>query len=173
VGTVNARAWLAVFVAAALFGGWGVAPAPQASAPKDEIVLGISQEPDILVPGLGGSLAVSSEIQEALFASAVRFNDQWKLTPQAAREVPTLENGQWKLLPGGKMQLTWHLKPLKWQDGVPVDAEDIVFTHRAIMNDKVPVVGRNFERRVENVYAPSRDTVVVTFKEHHAYAPWW
>src|SRR5579883_3361399 len=87
-----------------------------------------------------------------------------------AREVPTLQNGLWKLLPGGKMQLTWHLKPLSWHDGVPVTAEDFVFTHRAIMNDKVPVISRDFEKRVENVYAPSPETLVVTFKEHYAYA---
>ena len=167
---MNTRVWLAAFLALALGGGWGGGPAAQAAAPKDEIVLGISQEPDILVPGLGGNLAVSTEIQQALFAGAVRFNEQWQLTPQAAREVPTLGNGQWKLLPGGKMQLTWHLRPLRWQDDVPVDAEDFVFTHRAIMNDKVPVISRNFERRVENVYAPSADTIVVTYKEHYAYA---
>ena len=168
---MNRRALLAVVLAVSLAGvSPGFVPAAQAAVSKDEVVLGISQEPDILVPGLGGALAVSTEVQQALFAGAVRFNDQWKLTPQAAREVPTFENGQWKLLPGGKMQLTWHLRPLRWQDGVPLDAEDFVFTHRAIMNDKVPVIGRNFERRVENVYAPSPNTIVVTFKEHYAYA---
>lgn len=165
---MNVRAWLAAAILP-LVAGWSAAPAAQA-APKDEVVLGIAQEPDILVPGLGGSLAVSTELQQALFAAAVRFDDKWKLVPIAVRDVPTLGNGAWKLLPGGKMQLTWHLLPLKWQDGVPVDAEDYVFTHRAIMNDKVPVISRNFERRVENVYAPSPDTIVVTWKEHYAYA---
>jgi peptide/nickel transport system substrate-binding protein len=149
--------------------GWPAAPG-HGAAPKDEMVIGISQEPDILVPGLGGSLAVSSEIHQALWMGGLRWSDQWKLTPMQAREVPTLENGQWKLLPGGKMQLTWHLRPLKWHDGTPVTAEDFVFTHRVIMNDKVPVISRDFEKHVENVLAPSPDTLVVTFKEHYAYA---
>lgn len=147
---------------------WPVTPGR--AAPKDEVVLGISQEPDILVPGLGGNLLVSGELTLALFTPGVLWDDHWKLTPAQAREVPTLENGGWKLLPGNKMQLTWHLRPFKWQDGAPVTAEDYVFTHRAIMNDKVPVVARTFEQHVENVYAPSPNTLVVTFKEHYAYA---
>ncbi len=164
------RTWAALFATAMLVAvGWPAAPI-QAAAPKDEVVLGISQEPDTLVPGLGGSLAVSGEIQQALWGGGVRWSDQWKLVPIQAKEVPTLENGQWKLLPNGKMQLTWHLRPLKWHDGVPVDAQDFVFTHRAIMNDKVPVISRDFEKRVENVFAPSPDTLVVTYKEHYAYA---
>jgi peptide/nickel transport system substrate-binding protein len=164
------RTWAALFATAMLAAvGWPAAPV-QAAAPKDEVVIGISQEPDTLVPGLGGSLAVSGEIQQALWAGGVRWSDQWKLVPIQAKEVPTLENGLWKLLPNGKMQLTWHLRPLKWHDGVPVDAEDFVFTHRAIMNDKVPVISRNFEKRVENVFAPSPDTLVVTYNEHYAYA---
>lgn len=159
---------LAICALAALV--WPAAPG-QAAGPKDEIVIGISQEPDLLVPGLGGSLAVSTEVIRALWAPGVSWNEQWKLTPIAVKEVPTLENGGWKLLPNGKMQLTWHLKPgWKWHDGTPVTAEDFVFTHRAIMNDKVPVISRNFEKRVENVYAPSPDTLIVTFKEHYAYA---
>lgn len=162
------RAAVVTLVGVLLGGG---APGPLAAAPpKDEIVIGISQEPDILFPGLGGSLAVSTEVQQALFMSGVRWSDEWKLTPMQAREVPTLQNGLWKLLPSGRMQLTWHLRPLLWHDGVPVTAEDFVFTHRAIMNDKVPVISRDFEKRVENVYAPSSDTLVVTFKEPYAYA---
>lgn len=157
-------------VVAALALGWGPGVPAVSAAPKEEVVIGISQEPDILFPGLGGSLAVSTEVQQALFMSGVRWSDEWKLTPMQAREVPTLQNGLWKLLPGGKMRLTWHLKPLPWHDGVPVTSEDFVFTHRAIMNDKVPVISRDFEKRVENVYAPSPETLVVTFKEHYAYA---
>ena len=164
------RACIAALVICVLASlGWPAVPG-QAAGPKDEVVVGIQQEPDTLVPGLGGSLAVSTEIHQALWVADVRWSDQWKLTPIAARDVPTMENGLWKLLPGGKMQLTWHLKPVKWHDGTPLTAEDYVFTHRAIMNDKVPVISRNFEKRVENVLAPSPDTIVVTFKEHYAYA---
>jgi len=149
--------------------GWPAVPG-RAAGPRDEVVIGISQEPDILVPGLGGNLAVSSEVIMALFVAGAFWNDELKLAPVAAKEIPTLENGQWKLLPGGKMQVTWHLKPSKWSDGVPVDAEDYVFTHRAIMNDKVPVIDRVFEKHIENIYAPAPDTIVVTYKDHYAYA---
>jgi peptide/nickel transport system substrate-binding protein len=159
----------AFLVAVLVLGWWPVGPG-QAAAPKDEIIIGISQEPDILVPGLGGNLAVSTEVTMALFVAGAYWSDDLKLVPVQAREIPTLENGQWKLLPGGKMQLTWHLKPSKWADGTPVSAEDYVFTHRAIMNDKVPVVDRVFEKHIENIYAPSPDTLVVTYKDHFAYA---
>lgn len=159
----------AVLLAAVLVLGWPIVPG-HAVPPRDEIVIGISQEPDILIPGLGGNLQVSGELQRALFAGAASYDDRWKLIPEQAREIPTLENGSWKLLPGEKMQLTWHLRPLTWQDGVPVTAEDYIFTHRAIMNAKVPVVSRSFEKHVQNVYASYPDTIVVTFKDHYAFA---
>jgi peptide/nickel transport system substrate-binding protein len=150
--------------------GWAPVAPGQAATPKDEVVIGISQEPDILVPGLGGNLAVSSEVIQALFVGGAFWSDDLKLVPIQAREIPTFENGQWKLLPGGKMQLTWHLKPLKWQDGEPVTGEDYVFTFRAVMNEKVPVIERVFEKHIENIFAPAPDTLVVTFKDHFAYA---
>src|SRR4051794_32797470 len=35
-----------------------------------------------------------------------------------AAEVPSLENGLWKLNPDGSMDLTWKLRPnIKWHDG--------------------------------------------------------
>ncbi len=148
---------------------WPAAPG-QFAPPKDELVIGIDQEPNILVPGLGGPSGISMVIQYLLFAQGVRFDDHGTLIPMQAREIPTLANGLWKLLPGKRMQLTWHLKPLKWHDGEPVTALDFVFTHRAIMNDKVPVFDRNFEKHVENVHAAGPNTLVVTFKEHYAYA---
>ena len=44
--------------------------------------------------------------------------------------VPTLENGLWKVLPDGRMETSWRLKPgLVWQDGdqtLPLrDTEDV------------------------------------------------
>jgi len=163
------RAGVLVLVSVCSVGWWPQAPG-EAGAPKDEVVIGISQEPDILVPGLGGALAVSREVWQALFAEGVQYDDTWKLVPMQAKEVPTLLNGLWKLLPEGKMQLTWHLRPITWHDGAPVTAEDFVFTHRAVMNDKVPAISRVFEKHVENVVAPSSDTLIVTFKDHYAYA---
>ncbi len=167
--SVRRSAWVALLAAVVMLAGWPVGPG-NAAAPRDEVVIGISQEPDILVPGLGGNLAVSSEVIQALFVGGTFWSDELKLVPVQAKEIPTLENGQWKLLPGGKMQLTWHLKQLKWQDGVPVTGEDYVFTFRAIMNEKVPIIERTFEKHIENIFTPAPDTLVVTFKDHFAYA---
>ena len=70
------RACIAVSVASVVAAlGWPGVPG-QAAAPKDEVVIGISQEPDILVPGLGGSLAVSTEIHQALWAEKGLGNER-------------------------------------------------------------------------------------------------
>ncbi len=55
-------------------------------------------------------------------------DDQLQLHAQLAEAVPTLENGLWKLLPDGRMETTWKLKPTaKWHDGVQITTADLLF----------------------------------------------
>lgn len=137
---------------------------------KGEIIVGMSQEPDSLDP-LFGQMSASSQVLGACFKDFVERDHTWRLYAKVAKEMPSFENGLWKLLPGGKMETTWHIKPeARWEDGKPVTAYDAIFAHQVIMDDRVPVVSRDVDRRIEKMTAPDSLTLVVTWKEHFAYA---
>jgi peptide/nickel transport system substrate-binding protein len=140
------------------------------SGTDNQITVGISQEPDSLDP-LFGEMAASSEILGAVFRGLTTRNDKWELLPEIARDIPSLTTGSWEQLPGDKMRTTWHLKEgVKWEDGQPVTAEDFIFAHQVIMDDRIPVISRDLDRRIEKMEAPDPLTLVVTWKELYAYA---
>jgi peptide/nickel transport system substrate-binding protein len=59
--------------------------------------------------------------------------------PMLAETLPTLENGLWKLLPDGRMELTWKIRPgATWHDGTPFTADDIVFTVAVAEDREIP-----------------------------------
>lgn len=113
-------------VACALALAAALTPAVSAQA-RDTVIVGLIGDPDSLVPGFS-RLAVAGHISPALFVGLVELNADWEALPRVAREVPTLENGQWRLLPNNEMEVTYRLRPgFKWHDGTPVTAGDAVF----------------------------------------------
>ena len=118
-------------------------PGNPGSEAGKEVIVGIAQEPDSLDPMFGEMLA-GIEIRGAIFRSLLMRDDSLKLRPVMAEEIPTLENGGIELLPEGGMKTTWKLKKgFKWEDGVPVTAEDFIFAHKAIMTQGMPVITRD------------------------------
>ena len=145
-------------------------PQSQLSSKDAEATIGIAQEPDSLDP-LFGEMMAGTEIRGAIFRTLAERDASWRLRPVMAQEIPTLENGGVEILPGGKMRTTWRLKPgYRWEDGEPVTAEDFIFAHRVIMNDEIPVITREVDRRIEKMEAPDPLTLVVTWKEPFARA---
>lgn len=135
-----------------------------------QIVVGIAQEPDSLDPILL-EMAAAREIQGLLFEDMVERDDQWVLQPRLVEEMPTLKNGLLKQLPGDKIQVTWRFKKgLKWSDGKELNAHDAIFAYHLVMDERIPVISRDAERRIEKMEAPNDHTLVVTWKEPYAYA---
>jgi len=94
-----------------------------------------------------------------------------KLQPQLAEAVPSLENGLWKLLPDGRMELTWKIKPnAVWQDGTPITSFDFVFTSVVDQDPELPVLRAEGYNAVESVDAPDERTVVVFWKRSYIQA---
>jgi peptide/nickel transport system substrate-binding protein len=59
--------------------------------------------------------------------------------PALAEAVPTLENGMWRLLPDGQMELVWKLRPgATWHDGTPLTAGDLQFTVQVLQDRELP-----------------------------------
>ena len=69
------------------------------------------------------------------------------------------------------LTLTFNLrKDVKWHDGRPFTAEDVLFTHHLTMHPKTPAPYKDEFELVERVEAPDPYTVRVTYKKPYAKA---
>jgi peptide/nickel transport system substrate-binding protein len=123
------------------------------------------EEPDTLNPYISTvitSLDMSYLWDEFFF----NVDDKDQFVPEVALEVPTLSNGG--ISPDG-LTITYHLRHgIKWQDGRPLTARDVIFTWKAIMNPNNNVQVRTGYDKIENITAPDDYTVVVHMKEKFA-----
>ena len=120
------------------------------------------QAPTILNSHLSGGVK-DLEASRVTYEPLASFDKDVKLIPFLAAEIPTIENGG--LAKDGK-SVTWKLKQgVKWSDGTPFTAADVVFTYKFISN---PTVGAstaaNYEA-VKNVEAINDYTVKINFKD--------
>jgi peptide/nickel transport system substrate-binding protein len=136
---------------------------PLASAqPRDTVIIGLIGEPDHIVPGFS-HLAVSEYVSATLFVGLVDLNADWQLFPRIAQEVPTLENGQWRLLPNNEMEVTYRLRPgFKWHDGTPVTAGDVVFGWQVMRDPRTGAAQP--DPGISAMTAPDASTVIVHWR---------
>jgi peptide/nickel transport system substrate-binding protein len=145
----------------------------------DTLILATTVEPATLHPVFGGDRMSAVEILGALFEPLTVYDDQHRLRPCLATEIPTRENGGIRILSaeeeaarGGQMESVWHLRPgASWSDGTPVTAHDFSFTLDLIKHPDIPALIREVEDRI--VRMESRDggrTLVVLWKKPYAFA---
>jgi peptide/nickel transport system substrate-binding protein len=120
------------------------------------------QAPTILNPHLSTGFK-DTEASRITLEPLASFDNQGNLVPILAAEIPTKENGG--IAADGK-SVTWKLKQnIKWSDGQPFTAQDVVFTHQFISNPKVGAVSAGTYETVKNVEAIDKHTVKINFKQ--------
>jgi len=143
----------------------------QPAAGRDQVVIGMSQEPDFLNP-MFAEMAAAVAVLDTIFVSDIERDNTWKLFAQGVEAIPNLKDGTWKL-DGDRMTLVWKIKPRNWSDGRPVTCADFVFTHNAARNEQVPVIVRDLTNRISNIVCTkgaSGTDITVNWKERYAYA---
>jgi peptide/nickel transport system substrate-binding protein len=146
--------------------------AAQPAAGRDQVVIGLSQEPDYLNP-MFSEEAVAVSVLNAIFTTDVQRDANWKLFTQGVQYMPTLKDGTWKLSGSDSMTLTWKVKPRNWSDGKPVTCSDYVFGHNVARNEQVPVVVRDVTNRISNIVCTKGSggtDITVNWKERYAFA---
>src|SRR5688572_9160702 len=171
--------WMTLLLAAVLAAtGAAVARAGPASG-SDTVVLFTQQEPSCLNPRADAcQMFVASTIRAMIFCcnngddgEPVILTSEWKFVPGLVEKIPTIQDGDWKVLAGDKMQVTWKLRRgFTWHDGKPVTAEDYIWAWRVEMHPEFPSASRDTADRVENIFAPDPYTVVVQWKKKYAFA---
>lgn len=149
----------------------GAAPARPATGP-DTVVLFTQQEPSCLAPQPDScQMFVAGVIRSLIFTDLVGMTNEWKYFPIMAEKIPNLKDGDWKVLPGDKMQVTWRIKRgFTWHDGKPVTAQDWIWAWRVNMHPDFPTAGRDVAERVENIVAPNPYQMTVQWKKKYAFA---
>ncbi|MBD5656487.1 MAG: hypothetical protein IAI50_15090, partial [Candidatus Eremiobacteraeota bacterium] len=90
-----------------------------------------------------------------------------ELTAELASVVPTLTNGG--ITPDGKT-IVFHLRPgLRWSDGAPLTARDVVFTTQRILAKDSPVSSTNGWDQIAAVDSPRPGDV--RFRMKASYGP--
>jgi len=91
--------------------------------------------------------------------------------PRLIKRIPSVENGLWKMLSGGRMELTYELREnLYWNDGIPVTTADVEFALKAFMNTKVPILNRAPYEKIEKLEIVDPHVFKITWKEPYPYA---
>ncbi|MFI8952127.1 ABC transporter substrate-binding protein [Streptomyces sp. NPDC053750] len=149
--------------AAALAAGVTACSAPGGGTGDDakaaeSVVIGVGSEPDTLSPLLGYGKDGNSKIFDGLLA----HDTDLKLKPALATALPKVGDGG--------LTYTYTLRDgVKFSDGEPLTAEDVVFTYRTVLDAKTNNTARSELDAIKDVRAGGDDTVVFTLK--YPYAP--
>lgn len=129
-----------------------------------------------LVAGAAGAAAggqiLGSDVLRQLVASGLSVEDNTgEVRPLLAEQMPTTENGLWKVSPDGTMELTWKIRDnAVWHDGTPVTSEDLLFTTVLDRDRNMPWAVAPIYSFVDTVSAPDPRTLTVRFKSTYILA---
>lgn len=127
--------------------------------------LGYADEPDNL-NAMFAHAAAADEADSLLFAPIFRYDERGELVPELALEVPTYGNGG--ISRDGKTVVLHFRKGVKWSDGAPLDARDLRFTWRAMMNDANAAKTRAGWDDIAGIDLPDAHTAQIRLKRTNA-----
>jgi peptide/nickel transport system substrate-binding protein len=122
-----------------------------------------------LNPHLIASTALGN-LSELTMAYLVRYDARNAPVPELAVEVPTQANGG---ISRDGLTIVWHLrKGVRWSDGAPFDADDVVFSTNAVNNPRNNEIGRDGWNLIGKIDEPDKYTVVYHLKKPYSgYLP--
>lgn len=120
------------------------------------------QAPDTVNPHLAPG-EKDQFVSRITYEPLASFDSNGKLIPFLAAEIPSLENGD--VAKDGK-SVTWKLKQgIKWSDGEPFTADDVLFTFEYATNPAIGTSSSNVYSTVKSVEVLDDYTVKVNFKD--------
>jgi peptide/nickel transport system substrate-binding protein len=109
--------------------------------------------------------SVEQQVARLAFEPFIDVDERGVSVPVLLDRIPTVANGG--VSRDGRV-VTYHLRPrVRWQDGVPVTAHDVIWTLHAILDNRNPVRSRAGYDRIANAEALDDRTVRVTLEQ-----PW-
>ncbi len=151
------------------------AGAPTTATGPKRLVAAINGNPRVLSSRLdragSGSTPGIEEVEDLLNSGLVVMDARGEIQPLLADAVPALDNGLWVLLPDGRMETTWRIRPdAAWHDGTPFTADDLLFTAMVAQDPEVRALGDAAYDAFQSIRAPDARTVTVTWKRPYIEA---
>ncbi len=113
-----------------------------------------------------GTETVDIDISAFWGAYLFRWSDRNELVPELATVEPTHANGG--ISPDG-LRITYHLRRnVKWQDGAPFTADDVIYTWRQMLNPRNLIVSRTGYDVIATIDRVDPYTIVVHLKRRFA-----
>jgi peptide/nickel transport system substrate-binding protein len=86
--------------------------------------------------------------------------------PLLTEAVPSIQNGQWMLLPDGRMEVTWKLRPgARWHDGTALTAEDLLFTTQLGQDREAGAFSHSAFQSITDAVMVDPSTLVVRWRQ--------
>src|SRR6266542_2423293 len=154
------------------------APATQPGAPSGapktlRIGMQDQNEPSSSTDGVaspapyGGSGSGSPALEHYFMfhGGLTKFDTQSQLVTNLAEKLPSLQDGDWKLLPEGGMEVTWNIRPnVFWHDGTPLTPDDFVLGFQMAIDPQLPKTPRGELASIAEVRALDARTFVAVWK---------
>jgi transitional endoplasmic reticulum ATPase len=98
-------------------------------------------------------------------SSLITTDTQGAYLPRLLGVLPSFDDGTMAILPDGRLQTTWRVRPdIKWHDGVSFSADDLAFTWQVLADPEIPLRASVQVQQMLRVEAVDSHTAVVTWK---------
>src|SRR5437016_3117385 len=128
----------------------GCGPSTQSTSPAVEsgrpaapkrLTIAMMGDPDLIIAGYQSAHQILGhpDLTDLIGRGFSMKNGDGALVAQIAEQVPSIENGLWKLFLDGTMETTWKIRgDAKWHDGVPVTSADFVLSSKVVRDPELP-----------------------------------
>lgn len=170
-GVIQAFAIVLVVVGCAPSQIGGPAPSEEPLRPKGIVRIAWGSELPSLNHKLVSSGAARISSISPVFNSNLTDDSSGIAQPMLARVLPSLENGDVVVNADGTMVTIYRLRQnLRWHDGAPLTAHDLVFSHQVYADPEIPVASRYGQNLISRAEAPDDYTFTITWKEPYFQA---
>jgi len=140
--------------------------APSSPQRPTRITIAVRADLPTLSKTLNTIIPGATALDRLVSAGLTGTDDKGVLHPILAEAVPSLDNGLWKVLPDGRMETTWRLRPgVRWHDGSRLTAEDVVFGVRVGQDREVPLFNHAALASLDRVESTDPSTIVAHWKQ--------
>ena len=110
-----------------------------------------------------GQIVDVGYLSSMTMAWLIKWDEHNQPYPELATEVPTQDNGG---VSKDGLTITYHLrKGVRWSDGAPFDADDVVFSTNVVLNPANNVVSRQGWDQISKIDEPDKYTVDLSPEE--------